>query len=70
MRKPVIEAVSGDQHPSVEQFTSCLIGGAVGDALGFVTENLSRRRIETKFGEVTDYKIRSGCGYYTDDTHL
>lgn len=56
--------------PALNKFRGCLIGGAVGDALGLTTENMSRRRIEAKFGRVTDYKVKPGWGYYTDDTQL
>lgn len=53
-----------------DKFIGCLLGGAVGDALGFTTENLSRERIRQKFGRLTDYKVRPGKGYYTDDTQM
>ncbi len=52
------------------KFRGCLLGGAVGDALGFVTENLSRERIRKKYKSVTQYKVRPGYGYFTDDTQL
>lgn len=52
------------------RFRACLVGGAVGDALGFATENLSRQRIREKFQFVADYKVRPGYGYFTDDTQL
>lgn len=53
-----------------QKFRGCLLGGAVGDALGFATENLSRQRIRERFQSVTDYKVRPGYGYFTDDTQL
>jgi ADP-ribosyl-[dinitrogen reductase] hydrolase len=53
-----------------DKFVGCLVGGAVGDALGFVTENLSLERIRTKFGRVSNYKVNPRWGYYTDDTQL
>ena len=42
------------KHESVlaDKIASCLLGGAIGDALGFTTENLSRQRIQTKFNRV------------------
>ncbi|NWJ47558.1 MAG: ADP-ribosylglycohydrolase family protein [Chloroflexi bacterium] len=52
------------------RFLGCLLGGAVGDALGFTTENLSPQRIKTKYGRLTEYKVRPGRGYFTDDTQL
>lgn len=53
-----------------QKFRGCILGGAAGDALGFATENLSRQRIREKFRSVTDYKVRPGYGYFTDDTQL
>lgn len=53
-----------------DKFIGCLIGGAIGDALGFATEFLSFERIRAKYGRLTDYKIKPTWGYYTDDTQL
>lgn len=53
-----------------DKFVGCLVGGAVGDALGFATENMSRERIRAKFGSVSNYKVNPKRGYYTDDTQL
>lgn len=53
-----------------DKIAGCLMGGAVGDALGFTTENLSKKRIEKKFNRVTDYHVWPEHGYYTDDTQL
>lgn len=53
-----------------DKFIGCLIGGAVGDALGFTSENLSRERIQAKYGRLTDYKVKPTWAYYTDDTQL
>lgn len=53
-----------------DKIAGSLLGGAVGDALGFAGENLSRERIKAKFGRITDYHVCSNWGYYTDDTQL
>lgn len=53
-----------------DKFSGCLLGGAVGDALGFPSENLSRDRIRRVFGRLTDYQIKPAWGYYTDDTQM
>lgn len=53
-----------------DKIAGCLMGGAVGDALGFTTENLSRKRIKQKYNRVTDYHVWPNHGYYTDDTQL
>jgi ADP-ribosylglycohydrolase len=54
----------------IERYLGCLIGQAVGDALGFTSENLSRERIKLKFGRLTEYQVRPGGAFYTDDTQL
>jgi len=53
-----------------DRFIGCLVGGAVGDALGFTSENMSRKRIQAKYVRLTDYKVRPTWAYYTDDTQL
>ncbi len=57
------------------KYTGCMLGAAIGDALGKQNEGLGRKDI-LKLGYVTDYrKARPGCpgeklreGQYTDDT--
>lgn len=59
-----------------EKFVGCLIGLAVGDALGMQTEGMSRKEIQEKLGIVRDYGISRASplyeklrpGQYTDDT--
>jgi ADP-ribosylglycohydrolase len=53
-----------------DKFMGCLLGGAVGDALGFTSENMSRQRIQAKYTRLTDYKVKPTWAYYTDDTQL
>ncbi len=53
-----------------DRFQGCLLGGAIGDALGFPTENLSRERIRQVYGRLTDYQIKPQWAYYTDDTQM
>jgi ADP-ribosyl-[dinitrogen reductase] hydrolase len=55
---------------NIDKYRGCLIGQAVGDALGFTSENLSRDRIRQKFGRITDYHVRPRGAFYTDDTQL
>lgn len=55
------------------RFRSCLLGGAVGDALGAPVEFLSRRAILQQFGPdgITDYAPAwGGIGRITDDTQM
>ena len=56
-----------------ERFLGCLLGGAVGDALGGAVEFMSRSQILQRFGEkgLTDYAdAYGGKGKITDDTQM
>jgi len=56
---------------SRDRFLGCLLGGAVGDALGAAVEFSSRAAILETFGPdgITDYApIYGGLGRITDDT--
>jgi len=61
-----------------EKFTGCLVGAAVGDALGMPLEFLTREQIKKIYGKVKNYKnpiIGTPCSYlkagqYTDDTQM
>lgn len=46
----------------------CLLGTAVGDALGLPAEGLSRRRQRAMFGALDGYRLLFGRGMYSDDT--
>lgn len=60
---------------NLSKYTGCMLGAAIGDALGKQNEGLSRKDIMSS-GYVTDYgEARQGCpgeklraGQYTDDT--
>ncbi|WP_346798039.1 ADP-ribosylglycohydrolase family protein [Halomonas sp. Bachu 37] len=55
------------------RFRGCLLGGAVGDALGASVEFLSPAEILERFGSegITDYApIYGGLGRITDDTQM
>jgi ADP-ribosylglycohydrolase len=60
--------------PRVEQYVGCLVGLAVGDALGYPVEGLSLRQIREKYGPIGlgDFVSRHGHppGSYSDDTQL
>lgn len=61
-----------------DKIYGCMIGGAVGDAIGFPTESFHYKRIREKYGKIEGPRIREeieGCddppinGFvYTDDT--
>jgi ADP-ribosylglycohydrolase len=56
-----------------DRFLGCLLGGAVGDALGAAVEFKSRAAILETFGPdgITDYApIYGGLGRITDDTQM
>jgi len=58
---------------TLEHFTGCLLGGAVGDALGAPVEFHSIRQIHDKYGSagITDYYAAYGRrGAITDDTQM
>lgn len=59
---------------SLEHFAGCLLGGAVGDALGAPVEFMSLGQIRKQFGQqsVTDYTPAYGRdgGAITDDTQM
>ncbi len=54
-----------------EKFVGCMLGTAVGDALGMPVEGWSASSIEIRLGEVRDMmEARLGAGTYTDDTQM
>ncbi len=56
----------------LDQFLGCLIGGAVGDALGYSIEFLDERTIFRKYGKrgITRYDLSSGKAIVSDDTQM
>lgn len=56
----------------LNKFKGCLIGGAVGDALGYAVEFMFASDIFGKYGEngITEYKLRSGVAEISDDTQM
>ena len=48
--------------------TGCLLGTAVGDALGLPLEGLSRRRAERLYPDISTYHLLFGRGMVSDDT--
>ena len=60
--------------PTAEQYVGCLVGLAVGDALGYPVEGMSLRQIHQKYGPLGlgDFASRHGHppGSYSDDTQL
>ncbi|MBO7425394.1 MAG: ADP-ribosylglycohydrolase family protein [Clostridiales bacterium] len=55
-----------------DRFRGCLIGGAVGDALGFTVEFLNEEQIFSRFGDegIKDYSLKEDTAQISDDTQL
>jgi ADP-ribosyl-[dinitrogen reductase] hydrolase len=51
-----------------DRLTGVLLGTAVGDALGVVTEGMSAKRIARRFGRVDRFRLYGNTGYVSDDT--
>lgn len=56
----------------LNKFKGCLIGGAVGDALGYAVEFLPASSIFQKYGEtgITEYELQHGIAEISDDTQM
>lgn len=48
--------------------TGCLLGGALGDAIGLPAEGLSPARQKALFGQITGHRLIFGRGFVSDDT--
>lgn len=55
-----------------DQFRGCLVGGAVGDALGYAVEFLNEQEIFGRYGKngITAYTLRDGVAEISDDTQM
>jgi len=54
-----------------DRFRGCLVGLAVGDALGAAAEFLSEEQVRAQFGQLRDYRDSYWrAGQYTDDTAM
>ena len=51
-----------------DSITACLLGTAIGDALGLSCEGLSRERQKKMFPDMEKYHFLLGKGMYSDDT--
>lgn len=56
----------------IDKYKACLIGGAIGDALGYAVEFKSEPEIFGQYGKngITDYKLRNGKAIVSDDTQM
>ena len=55
-----------------DKFRGCLIGGAAGDALGYVVEFKNEKQIFSRYGErgITEYELNNGVAQISDDTQM
>lgn len=55
---------------NIDKYRGCLIGGAVGDALGYAVEFMEDARIFSLYGEngITEYSLVNGICPISDDT--
>ncbi len=51
-----------------ERIAGCLLGGALGDAVGLPCEGMSARRIARQFGRIERFRLLGATGYVSDDT--
>lgn len=56
----------------LDKYRGCLIGGAVGDALGYPVEFMTLEDIRKKYGRngITKYDVRNGVAEISDDTQM
>lgn len=56
----------------IDKYRGCLIGGAVGDALGYAVEFVEDSHIFKKYGErgITEYSLVNGVAPISDDTQM
>ena len=57
---------------NIDRFRGCLLGGAIGDALGYPVEFMSLDEIRRKYGKngLTDYVLSDGFARISDDTQM
>lgn len=56
----------------IDKYKACLIGGAIGDALGYAVEFKSEPEIFGQYEKngITDYELRNGKAIVSDDTQM
>lgn len=60
--------MSEDSTVEPDKALGCMLGIAVGDALGFPVEGLSRKRARRRFGHIDRYRFLGNTGFVSDDT--
>lgn len=56
----------------LDKYRGCLIGGAIGDALGYAVEFIDDAQIRARYGQngITEYDLRNGIACISDDTQM
>ena len=56
----------------LNKFKGCILGGAVGDGLGYPIEFMSEDEIFFTYGEngITEYNLNNGVAEISDDTQM
>lgn len=56
----------------LNKYKACLLGGAIGDALGYAVEFKSEPSIFSKYGKngITEYELKNGTAVFSDDTQM
>lgn len=56
----------------LDKYRGCMIGGAVGDALGYPVEFLNEKFISKRYGKngITEYELTNGIAQISDDTQM
>lgn len=67
-RSSIIGRMTGASGPRDDAVIGCLLGTAVGDALGLPAEGFSPRRLARRFGVVDRHRFLFGRGMVSDDT--
>lgn len=68
----IVNNKGGFGMKNLDKYRGCLIGGAVGDALGYAVEFDTIEMIYEKYGEhgITEYEINDGVANISDDTQM
>lgn len=56
----------------LDKYRGCMIGGAIGDALGYPVEFLNEKSISKHYGKngITEYELTDGIAQISDDTQM
>lgn len=57
---------------NLSKYKACLLGGAIGDALGYTVEFMREKEIFSYYGEngITEYELRNNKAIISDDTQM